>query len=38
MPYDVSKKVSREVKEIRKSYKMREHVWWRVFLAKKNKK
>ena len=33
MPYDVSKEVLREVREMRKSYKMRAHVWRRVFLA-----
>jgi hypothetical protein len=32
MLYDVSKEVSREVQEMRKSYKMRAHVWRRVFL------
>jgi hypothetical protein len=33
MPYDVSKEVLREVQEIRKSYKMKAHVWRRIFLA-----
>jgi hypothetical protein len=33
MLYDVSKEVLREVQEMRKSYKMRAHVWRRVFLA-----
>jgi hypothetical protein len=38
MLYDASKKVSREVQEIRKSYKMRAHVWRKVFLAQKKRK
>jgi hypothetical protein len=33
MPNDVSKEVLREVQEMRKSYKMRAHVWRRIFLA-----
>jgi hypothetical protein len=33
MPNDVSKEVSREVQEMRKSYKMKAHVWRKVFLA-----
>ena len=33
MPYDISKEVLREVQEMRKSYKIRAHVWRKVFLA-----
>ena len=38
MPYDVSKEVLREVQEMRKSYKMKAHVWRRVFLAQEKKR
>ena len=37
MPYDVFKEVLREVQEMRKSYKMRAHVWRRVFFAQEKR-
>jgi hypothetical protein len=33
MPYNVSKEVLREVQKMRKCYKMRAHVWRRIFFA-----
>jgi hypothetical protein len=38
MPYNVFKEVSREVQEMRKNYKMRAHVWRRVFLTQRKTK
>jgi hypothetical protein len=33
MPYDVSKEVLKEVREMRKNLTMRAHIWRKVFLA-----